>query len=84
MTGDEMGGMARLLGGLLFGGPVGLALEGLRSTLEHIHEERGVRIEVTGGALGVHIDTSCGSATFTAGTIIAIIITAHMTNVASR
>ena len=31
--------------------PVGLALEGLRSTLEHIHEEKGVRIEVTGGNL---------------------------------
>jgi signal transduction histidine kinase len=31
--------------------PVGVAVEGLRSTLEHIHEERDIQIKVEGGTL---------------------------------
>jgi len=31
--------------------PVGVAVEGLRSTLEHIHEDRGIKITVEGGTL---------------------------------
>lgn len=45
MTGDEMGGMARLLGGLLFGGPVGLASSVANLGLEGL----------TGKDLGAHV-----------------------------
>ena len=31
--------------------PVGLAVEGLRSTLEHIHQDRHIKIDVDGGVL---------------------------------